>query len=151
MITAIAFDPGITTGYAIGEINPDVGLMTVSTSQAKFSVSDVYARLDELKPDHVIFERFDFRNRARTGLELFSRELIGIFELYAQQNPQVTLTRQSPGSVINGFFDRKRLSADGIWKAGAEWIHSNEAAMHLLYWYTFGPGFKYNKEGYVAA
>lgn len=151
MLKAIAFDPGITTGFAIGEIDPDEGTMLVSTDQEKFTVSDVFSRLEEYAPDFIIYERFDFRNKARAGLELFSRELIGVFELYAQRTEQVQLFKQSPGSVINGYFDRRKLVQDGLWTPGALFIHSNEACMHLLYWYTFGAGYKYNKGGYRAA
>lgn len=151
MLKAIAFDPGITTGWAIGEINETDGEMLVSMDQEKFSVSDVFSRLEELEPDFIIYERFDFRNKARSGLELFSRELIGVFELYVQRNSRCSIYKQSPGSVINGYFDRRKLVEAGVWTPGAEYIHSNEACMHLLYWYTFGAGFKYNRKGYRAA
>lgn len=149
MLKAIAFDPGVTTGFAIGEIDESIGEMLVSTEQEKFSVSDVFSRLEEYVPNFIIYERFDFRNRARTGLELFSRELIGVFELYAQRNVDTQIFKQSPGNVINGYFDRRKLVEAGLWIPGK--IHANEACMHLLYFFTFGAGYKYNQRGYRKA
>jgi hypothetical protein len=103
--------------------------------------------LEELQPDVIVYERFDYRNRARKGLELISRELIGVAELYTQQHPQVILHKQTASSVMS-YYNDNRLRLDLVYKPGKE--HANDAVRHLLYWFTFGPGYKYNEHGFKA-
>lgn len=144
----IALDPGVTTGYAVGVI--DGGLMQVVTGQEKWIHSELYGFLGDNKPDVLISEKFEFRNRARTGLELISREFIGVANLYAQlfmPEPH-ELVMQMPGSVISGYFS-KPSNMKEVYKPGK--IHSNEAAMHLLHWFQFGSGFQYNSRGFEGA
>lgn len=148
MIRAIAWDPGKTTGFATGEIiNPvdEPGrILLVQTAQAELSHADIMNWLNEFKPNYIITERFDFRNRARTGLELISREFIGVINLYCEMNPDTTLVMQSPGQVINGYWSADKLKRLHLYRKGC--IHANEACMHLLYWYKFGSGAQYGKE-----
>lgn len=150
MIKAIAFDPGKTTGFATGEMEegkrsvidgPFWGPMMVQTAQALLSHGDIHQFLASYKPDYIICERFDFRNKARTGLELISREFIGIINLYCELNPDCTLVMQSPGQVLNGHFSPDKLKKLSLWRKDN--IHANEACMHLLYWGRFGSGFQY--------
>lgn len=144
MIKVIAFDPGVTTGFAVGEIDESSGLMKVQTAQAKLDHKDLWSWLNNFKPDHIVCERFDFRQGARSGLELISRELIGIIELYCQSN-DCKLKMQSPGQVIGDkcYWSDAKLKQTSIYRRGN--IHANEAAKHLLYWAKFGPGFKFTK------
>lgn len=151
LISVLSLDPGGTTGYAWGNIED--GLMTVSTGQAQWSVNDLWFQLNETHPDIIIIERFDYRNRARKGLQLISVELIGVVHLYCatvESDPKraVELFEQQPGSVINQYFNKKKLEHDGLWHQNQ--THGNEACMHLLHWFTFGAGYKYNKRGYQA-
>ena len=141
----IALDPGVTTGYAIGEIV--AGQMLVVTGQEKWVHSELYGFLEDNTPDTLISERFEFRNRARSGLELFSRELIGVVHLYAQlvMAPPHEPVMQMP-SVIGGFFTDKQLKKDGLFTEARP--HSNDACRHLLHWFMFGSGFQYNTNGY---
>lgn len=149
LYTVIALDPGVTTGYALGEIDEDDGFMRVVTGQERMDHKRYWEFLNYYKPDFVICEKFEFRNKARRGLELFSRELIGITHLYiALVNEGEGLYMQMAGPVIAGFFSKPQ-NMEGIYKEGK--IHSNEAAMHLLHWYKFGAGFKYNKRGFASA
>lgn len=159
---AVALDPGVTTGYAVGSI--DDGLMTVVTGEYRWSHIDLHQFLAETKPRHIIIERFEFRQgnpkSYRKGLELYSRELIGVVQLYAQllnnnrfameeteivlQNPMKEPTKGKPS---NTYFTNARLKEAGIYKTGTGG-HCNDAARHLLYWFHFGAGFKYNTKGY---
>ncbi len=145
----IALDPGVTTGYAVGLIS-DEGKMVVVTGQEKWTHLELWGFFEDNLPDILITERFEFRNKARSGLELFSRELIGVTHLYHQMymNLEIPLVTQMP-SVIGGFFSDKQLKKDLIYKEGRP--HSNDAARHLLHWFQFGSGYQYNKEGYVSA
>lgn len=151
MIKAIAFDPGKTTGFAVGEILMEdeqateiknrisPGVMLVQTAQAVMEHADIMNFLLDQKPDYIICENFEFRQKARTGLVLISREYIGVVELYSQMNEECTLVMQQPGMVINGHFSNDKLKALGMYRKGN--IHANEACMHLLHWAKFGSGF----------
>lgn len=156
---AIGLDPGVTTGYAIGGIED--GKMTVVTGQYRWDHIGLWQFLLNGKPDFVICERFEFRQGNvkdyRKGLELFSRELIGVVNLYQQletmrENREVILYMQNPmkqptkGRQTNTHFTNEVLKRSAIYKPGNE--HANDAARHLLHWWEFGPGFKYNTAGY---
>lgn len=138
MIKAIAFDPGKTTGFATGEIENK--LMLVQTAQAQLSHEDLYNFLNNYEPTYIICERFDFRMEARTGLELISRELIGIIELYVSQHEKCTLVMQTPAQA-KGFWTDKKLLAGHLYRKAND--HANDAARHLMYWYKFGSGHQY--------
>lgn len=144
----IALDPGVTTGYAIGIIED--GKMYCLGGQERWNHVGLYRFLKDNVPDVVISERFEFRKKAREGLELFSRELIGVTNLYAQifMPPPHELVMQMP-SVIGGFFSDTQLKKDNLWKEGRG--HNMDALRHLLNWYQFGSGFQYNKHGYEGA
>lgn len=157
LISVLALDPGGTTGYAWGNI--EAGLMTVSTGQDRWSVSDLWFHLHSTSPDIIVMETFMYRNRARKGLELISVELIGVIHLYAELRNvdaessdsnihPVEVFDQSPGAVLNQYYDRKKLEKSGLWHQAMP--HANDAATHLLHWYSFGAGYKYNLKGFQA-
>jgi len=139
----VAFDPGVTTGYAMGDISED-GFMVIATGQEKWSQKDLYNNLEWYKPDYIVYESFEFRRKSRDNLVLYSRELIGVIELWADVN-NVRTHVQAPAHVMSYFTDGK-LKDDNIYKPSKP--HANDAARHLLYWYTFGPGYKWNQGGY---
>lgn len=140
----VAFDPGPTTGYAMGDID-ECGKMVVATGQNKWSERDLHNNLEWYKPDYIVYESFEYRRKSRDKLVLYSRNLIGVIELYADVN-NIRAHVQGPGHVMTYFTDRK-LKDDEVYKPGKP--HANDAARHLLYWFTFGPGYKWNQEGYV--
>jgi hypothetical protein len=144
---AIALDPGVTTGYAIGDIDNN-GKMNVVSGQERWGHEDLWVFLIQNKPEVIVSERFEFRNKARTGLELYSRELIGVTKLYAQIHmwPPHAVIEQMPGTVLGGFFSDDQLKRDHLYKEARP--HANDAMRHLLHWYQFGSGYQYNKEGY---
>lgn len=147
----IALDPGITTGYAIGDISED-GEMLVLTGENRWSQLELWGFFEDNEPDIIICESFEFRRKARAGLELYSRELIGVASLYAQMHmpPPCEITMQGPlKSSDTTFFNDNRLKIDRIFKEGKG--HANDAARHLLTWYQFRSGFQYNKKGYRSA
>lgn len=140
MIKIIAFDPGVTTGYAMGTIN-DSGPMYVVTGQDRFEHADIWKLCLDFEPSFIIYERFDARHtRFRQGVELYSRELIGVLEMYKQTHLECETILQQP--MKGGFFNDERLKKDAIHKSGKG--HANDAARHLLYWYWFGSGGQFN-------
>lgn len=160
MIKAVAFDPGKTTGFATGEMvelsagetfkkehpyENDIywSGMLIQTAQAEMTHADIMNWLNNMKPDYIICERFDFRNRARTGLELISREFIGVINLYCEMNTDCTLVMQS-ASQGKGHFTNEKLKMAHVYRKGCD--HANDAVRHLLYWYRFGSGHQYGTE-----
>jgi hypothetical protein len=141
----ISLDPGGTTGFACGELDEIQGLLKVRSSQDKWSHSVLYAQLSIAHPDWIVCESFEYRNRARAGLELISCELIGVVHLYVQQY-KCELTMQT-ASTGKGHFTDEKLKADGLYKTSTP--HGNDATRHLLHWFVFGPGYQFNKQGYT--
>jgi len=142
----VAFDPGITTGYASGVITD--GKLGAVSGQAKWKELDLYLQLKFAQPRIIIYERFDFR-RGQSRMELFPRNLIGVIHLYYQkrmaQGVPIDLFPQMPVEGKNYYTDAV-LKSSKMYKVGNP--HANDAMRHLLHWYTFGPGFKYNTNGF---
>lgn len=146
-IKVLALDPGRTTGYAMGDIS-ETGKMLIVTGEAVWDHHALMAQLEWYKPHVIIYERFDFRRSPkyqRDRVDLFPRELIGVVELYAESTNDIRLDTQS-ASQAKGYFSDRKLKDDGVYRVSKP--HANDAARHLLHWYTFGPGYKYNVEGY---
>jgi hypothetical protein len=147
--TVVALDPGRTTGHATGHINN--GLLSISSGQTPFDHIDLYSNLQLVKPDFIVCELFEFRagTRARTKVDLYPCELMGVVSLYGQQNDCIVYW-QKPSAALGGFYTDEKLKKDGLYKA-LKGGHSNDAVRHLLQWYTFGPGYRYNSVGYEPA
>lgn len=142
----IAIDPGVTTGFANGLLLA-TGMMEVSSFQERFGVKDLFDYLTTAKPHYVVYERFDYRNRARDKLVLYSRNLIGVIDLYCEQQAIPTY-RYMPVTVM-AYFTDKELRANQVYKVNSP--HCNDAMRHLLHWYTFGFGYQFNHKGYKPA
>ena len=120
--------------------------MRVSSGQNEWNHLELYNWLNFQKPDHIICESFEFRMR-QTGLELFSRELIGVVNLYFQQYTDVAdLFMQSPSEALGGYFNNEKLKHDNVYEKGKP--HANDAMRHLLHWYCFKQGYQFNQHGY---
>jgi hypothetical protein len=148
-VKVISFDPGITTGYTFSTIRG--GFLSINADQEKWTVEGIWDYLVKVRPDFIIYEGFNYRNRARAGLELFPVQLIGVINLYGCKHKivrSVNLFEQQPGTGFDYFTDIK-LKADKLYKPGKP--HAMDALRHLLHWWTFGPGYRYNENGYGAA
>lgn len=140
----LSFDPGGTTGFVVGTIDEDAGELSVSADQAVWTHSMLYAQLCMAFPDKIICESFEYRNRARKGLELVSCEYIGVIKLYSQShNCELIMQTAAYGK---GYYTDKHLKDEGLYREGMP--HGMDALRHLLHWFTFGPGYKYNKKGF---
>lgn len=153
VIVAIALDLGITTGYGEGYIQD--GCLHAITGQEKWEHLELWQHLEDLQPHHVISERFTFRpvrpgtRKTQTGAELYSRELIGVANLFCQMHDRVFHLQNVMKDRPTTYFNNAQLRRDGFYKANRD--HANDAARHLLYWFQFGPGFKFNEKGYKPA
>lgn len=152
MLRVICLDPGVTTGIATGWIDEIKGTMEVGSAEEKFEVWDIYDYLVEHAPNFVVYERFEFRRtRTPNNVELYPREVIGVIRLYCHSTgllEKKTYPRM-PGQDWQYFTDKK-LKDDNVYKA-TKGGHANDAVRHLLGWYTFGAGYRYNVGGYRPA
>lgn len=152
----IALDPGVTTGYAVGHIEQGKPMGVISGQEA-WNELGLYNNLVSGKPDIVVYEKFEsgkdnpyrkIKNR-NYDVELFSRNLIGVINLFCMQN-NISFYEQSPAKGVGGHFRLDSiLKQASVFKVGKP--HANDAMRHLLQWYTFGPGFQYDtdKKGFV--
>lgn len=146
-IKTVALDPGRTTGYSMGDIS-EVGKMIVVSGEMEWTVGQLLAQLEWYKPHVIVYEKFDFRRSSRyqrDKVDLYPRELIGIIELFGENNEDVRLDTQS-ASTAKGYFTDRKLKEDKMYRTNMP--HANDATRHLLHWYTFGPGYKFNVKGY---
>lgn len=148
----IALDPGVTTGYASGVI--DNGKLGVVSGQAKWNEMQLYLQLKMSGADYIIYERFEYRSKKAynpDNVELFSRNLIGVINLFIQkseaQGQPIECHTQMPAQVLGKkcYWSNDRLKAARVYKVANE--HANDAMRHLLYWAKFGPGGKYVTNG----
>ena len=150
-IKVIALDPGITTGYVSGLIED--GKLKLASGQAKWNELGLYSQLCIGKPDIIVYERFEYRSVKHgsygdlSNVELFPRNLIGVINLYAQQN-EITCYPQMPTSALgkNAYFSDNKLKTAGVYKVANP--HANDAMRHILQWWQFGAGYRYNTDGF---
>lgn len=141
----ISYDPGVTTGFVVASLN-ETGPLRCKPNQWRFLHINIYNHMHSEMPDIIVCESFEYRNRAKANLVLYSREMIGVIELYCQQVPTCELIYQPP-STIAGYFSDKRLKDEDMWIKGKQ--HAMDALRHMLHWYKFGKGFQFDtKEGY---
>lgn len=123
--------------------------MVVGNGQYKWDVKEMMQYLLEQRPRVLIYEGFMYRNRSRAGLELFSRELIGVIKLYGATDATCEVIEQSPSYALAGHWTDKNLKEAGVYAVANP--HANDATRHLLQWYSFGPGYRFNSLGFRPA
>jgi hypothetical protein len=151
-VKVIALDPGRTTGYAVGTIND--GKLGVVSGQAVWDEYQLYSQLKFANPDIIIYESFQYRNKLDRA-DLYPCYLIGVINLYGAERATqvrelldhrpVVLYEQTPAQGKSYFAD-KQLKDSNVYKVGNP--HANDAMRHILHWWTFGAGYRYNTGGY---
>lgn len=137
---AISIDPGGTTGITIATIDAEkVSLVVKEGQYREVNLRDI---LTTVAPHYIICETFEYRNKARAGLVLDSRNLIGIVNLYVSDNPQTRLFMQSPAQA-KSFFTNEKLKKLELYPVGL--AHGRDSLRHFLRWYKFGYGAQYDK------
>jgi hypothetical protein len=137
MLKIVSLDPGVTTGYSLGIIADNA--FFVSCDQEKFTHKNLWDLLSEVDPNIVVCESFEYRNKARDGLELYSCELIGVVKLF---NPPHL--RMQTAAFGKGHYNDTKLKKMNLYVPGKD--HGRDALRHMLQWFTFGPGFSYYKK-----
>lgn len=137
----LAVDPGVTSGYCEATLTDDRGNdphIELKPFQMVDDVDDIWRRLEKIKPRYIVCEDFEYRNRSRAGLVLFSVQAIGVIRLYelmAEHQTAVVLQKAATGK---GFFTDTQLKNHGAYKRGIP--HAMDATRHLLHWLTFMSG-----------
>lgn len=147
-IKIISIDPGRTTGFCYAILNTDTNYIAYYPFQAMDDVDEFWARLEAFNPRYIIMESFEFRQKARVGLDMFPVQLIGIARLYELHK----------GTNVRLFFQTamkgKGYYSDTILKRRGYYIkakpHAMDASRHLLQWLTFEFGSQFKiKEPYI--
>lgn len=120
------------------------------------SCLELFSWLESREPDVIICEDFTYRPGMLPGLEMYSRNLIGVINLYAEladsaftwaewRQPQVVM--QQPKEKDGFFKSKERLKDMGVWASGK--THGRDATRHFLQWHNFKGGYQHNnKLGY---
>ena len=140
----LGIDPGVMTGYCSGRLIEVSGKQTLLLKpvQVMDDVDDLWRRLIELKPRHIIMESFEFRQKSQTGVNLFPVQLIGVARFYSlTASEQCAVHMQTP-AYGKAYYSDKLLKSSNLYIRGVP--HGMDALRHLLQWWTFGSGFQYN-------
>lgn len=138
MRRVIALDPGGTTGWA---------MYTEYTSEAivKFDYGQIgpyehHVQLWQLLEGsagyetEIVCESFEYRNTARPGLVLVSKEYIGITKL-ACLKMNMKFTEQT-ASKAKGFVRDAHLKRLGLWSSN--YVHAMDAMRHMIFYLVNG-------------
>lgn len=142
----VALDPGGTTGWAkfqatkMIEPNGDVRYFDRQWTCGELNTNrhhqELYNMLGMFHTDiyHIVTESFEYRNLERPGLELVSREYIGVAELYCQQRGMLLQQQGANLGKITpkSFVKKHNLVRLALWTPG--WGHAMDAYGHLLYY-----------------
>lgn len=138
----ISFDPGGATGVAICLFDGQefhIDATTIWRPEHHQGIQDEILEAVIVSGDlgalTVITEGFEFRQgtQQRRGLELISREYIGVMKLTCNQNG-VPLIQQKPAHALS-FMDDEKLKRCGELRTPLhENRHANDALRHLLFY-----------------
>jgi hypothetical protein len=139
-VRVLSIDPGGVSGYCYARI--ESGNIEYVPFQMQDDVDELWNRLFAFVPAHIIIEDFEFRaGQRKTGLDLFPVQLIGITRLYT------LLTKVNCGLHIQKAATGKAYYTDAILKKNGLYVrgcaHGMDASRHLLQWFTFGYGHRY--------
>jgi hypothetical protein len=145
ILTVLALDPGGTTGWAYFRAetlyNPEQERREYINSKWLVGQLESPEHHDELNnflgqchtTDYrIICERFEYRNQSRAGLDLSSREYIGVTKRFCQAR-QVPLMMQTAAQA-KGFVKDAHIKKLGLWSPGKK--HAMDALRHLLFYLT---------------
>jgi hypothetical protein len=139
MPRVLSVDPGVTTGYCYG--NVEGGKLTYYPFQIVDDVDDLWARLQKFDPKYIVIEDFEFRGGARKGLNIFPVQLIGVARLYSLHPKTDCALFVQKAATGKGYYTDAILKQRGLYKRGLP--HGMDASRHLLQWFTFGFGHKF--------
>jgi hypothetical protein len=131
----LAIDPGETTGLAKAVLD-EQRLVSVTGSEGVISPMQMFGLLDSISPDYLVAEGFEYRNDSRPGLVLYSRNLLGVCEMWAELRNACFRTQSAAKG--KGFYGNEKLRKLGYYESSSP--HARDAIRHLLTFLTFGLG-----------
>lgn len=136
----MTFDPGGTTGVTFHDTEEPNVITGAQIPEDDHHMS-LWLLLHKMMPDIVVCESFEYRlvtNKSGDtlpGVELISRNYIGVIELFCQITETVLVMQSSMVTVGKNFWgDDKKLKKLGVYKKGAP--HQNDAMRHFLKYAT---------------
>jgi len=141
-LIVIALDPGKTTGYTIGTYDDELRLFVEEAMMSLVEMEELLLGfISSCSNLHIVYEDFEYRNYARTGLDLTPVKLIGIIEyLREKYEPFVKFYKQS-AATGKAFWSDDKLKQHNAYKVGKR--HGRDSTRHLLQWAMFGAGSQY--------
>ena len=137
-VRIIALDPGGSTGWALADIgfNDDKNCYEIGYRHGQLEMREhhfhLWQLLAQLDPDILVSESFEYRNKTRSGLELVSREYIGIAKLFGTVN-SIPVVLQT-ASMAKGFVTNDNIHLATGWVPSYDNRHAADAYRHLLYY-----------------
>jgi hypothetical protein len=140
----LAFDPGGTTGvakawtedddfkFSYHQIGPD------EHHEELWGFLQAHLQQYGLPNLEIVCESFEYRNMSRKGLELVSKEYIGIIKLFCEING-IKLTFHTASAAKTFVTDDKIHSLD-LWVPGKP--HAMDGMRHLLRYLVIGKGIR---------
>lgn len=135
--TILALDPGGTTGWAFARWERDASTFEeVQWNMGHLGPEEhhleLYNFLGMQHTQHytIVTERFEYRNTSRPGLNLMSREYIGVTKMFVAER-EIPIVEQN-ASQAKGFVKDPRIKDLGLWYAGHK--HAMDAVRHLIYY-----------------
>ena len=139
----VALDPGGTTGVVafnptLFKSDPAGYIPYIAHIGPEPHHMQLYDFLASVSPTAVVYESFEYRNRARAGLVLDSKEYIGVTKLYAEQFSESCKIAEQSASQAKGFIpDKGPMKDEAIKRLG--WYfpgkkHGMDAVRHLIYY-----------------
>src|SRR4051794_36590241 len=129
-IKVIAIDPGRTTGFCYARLNTESQMMAYYPFQDMDDVDDMWTRLEAFKPDYIVMEDFEFRQKARAGLDMFPVQLIGIARFYELHTGTMTRLFLQPAQQGKGYYTDPILKKKNLYVKAKP--HAMDASRHLL-------------------
>lgn len=164
IFTVLALDPGGTTGWATYQAEMMIPVEARGPNECEWydekwncGLLEGQAHHDELfallelsqtAEFHIVCESFEYRNQSRAGLELISKEYIGVVNLFAQERrieKNIHYQTASQGKITkNSFIQKHNLQTAGLWSPVHEDRHAMDGYGHLLYWLINGQYRRYD-------
>lgn len=143
----VSIDPGVTSGLVTALITDTK--LTLWLAQDKYTPATLYRKLKGDKPELVIVEEFELRPNKKEGIIFYSAYLIGAAMMYCEDHA-IELRLQKPAYGEGGHFRGDgNLRKAGVYIPGAAHHHDMSAMRHFMQWFTYGPGYQYNKSPQV--
>jgi hypothetical protein len=140
----LSFDPGGTTGVAFSYMEDDefkfrsLQIGPHEHHQELWELLSNYAYGYDLPSLEIVCESFEYRNMSRKGLELISKEYIGIIKLFCSLHGIKLIFHTA--SAAKHFVTDDKIKALDLWTPGKP--HAMDGMRHLLKHMVVGKGIR---------